>query len=114
MGTPVPQETQQRSNPLADYLVEHRSLISDQRTAVTLGEVMQDIIGAGSSICERIAARSAVLASACPWCAALLAATLARAAANKDQMTKPQAMKNMPGTSSDRRSSVPVTSVVSF
>ena len=63
MGTPVPWETQWQS-PLADYLADYRSLIGDQRTAVTFGEVVQGIIGAGSLICERIAAQSAVLAAA--------------------------------------------------
>ena len=63
MGTPVTWEAKWQS-PLADYLTDYRSLIGDQRTAVTFGEVVQGIIGAGSLVCERIAAQSAVLAAA--------------------------------------------------
>ena len=47
MGTPVTWEAKWQS-PLADYLTDYRSLIGDQRTAVTFGEVVQGIIGAGS------------------------------------------------------------------
>ena len=49
MGTPVRWEAQWQS-PLADYLADYRSLIGDQRTAVTFGEVVQGIIGAGSLV----------------------------------------------------------------
>jgi hypothetical protein len=49
---------------LAEYLADYQSLIGDRRTAVTFGEVVQGIIGAGSLVCERIAAQSAVLAAA--------------------------------------------------
>jgi len=63
MGMPVTWEAKWQS-PLVDYLAAYRSLIGDQRTAVTFGEVVQDIIGAGSLVCERIAAQSAVLAAA--------------------------------------------------
>ena len=63
MGTPVTWEAKWQS-PLADYLADYRSLIGDRRTAVTFGEVVQGIIGAGTLVCERIAAQSAVLAAA--------------------------------------------------
>jgi hypothetical protein len=63
MGTLVTWEAQWQ-NPLADYLADYRSLMGDQRTVVTFGAVVQGIIGAGSLVCERIAAQSAVLAAA--------------------------------------------------
>ena len=66
MGTPVTWEAKWQS-PLADYLADYRSLIGDRRTAVTFGEVVQGIIGAGTLVCERIAAQSAVLAAAAGW-----------------------------------------------
>ena len=63
MGTPVTWQAPWRG-PLAEYLADYRPLIGDRRTAVTFGEVVQGIIGAGSVVCERIAAQSAVLAAA--------------------------------------------------
>ena len=63
MGTPVTWDVTWQ-NPLAEYLADYRSLIGDRRTAVTFGEVVQGIIGAGSLVCEQIAAQSAVLAAA--------------------------------------------------
>ena len=63
MGTPVIWQAPWRG-PLAEYLSDYGSLIGDRRTAVTFGEVVQGIIGAGSVVCERIAAQSAVLAAA--------------------------------------------------
>ena len=63
MGTAIPWQATWQS-PLADYLTDYQSLIGDRRTAVTFGEVVQGIIGAGSLVCERIAAQSAVLAAA--------------------------------------------------
>jgi hypothetical protein len=62
MGTPVTGDATWQS-PLAEYLADYRSLISDRRTAVTFGEVVQGIIGAGSLVCAQIAAQSAVLAA---------------------------------------------------
>jgi hypothetical protein len=58
MGTPVTWAARWQS-PWADYLADYRALLGDRRTAVTLGEVVQGIIGAGSLVCERIAAQSA-------------------------------------------------------
>jgi hypothetical protein len=43
-------------SPLAEYLADYQSLIGNRRTAVTFGEVVQGSIGAGSLVCERIAA----------------------------------------------------------
>ena len=63
MGTLVTWQAQWQS-PLAAYLADYRSLMGDQRTVVTFGAVVQGIIGAGSLVCERIAAQSAVLAAA--------------------------------------------------
>ena len=63
MGTPVTWQAPWRG-PLAEYLADYAPLIGDRRTAVTFGEVVQGIIGAGSVVCGRIAAQSAVLAAA--------------------------------------------------
>jgi len=63
MGTPVTWQAPWQG-PLADYLMDYAPLIGDRRTAVTFGAVVQGIIGAGSLVCERIAAQSAVLAGA--------------------------------------------------
>jgi hypothetical protein len=50
-------------DPLADYLRHFGGLIGDRRTGVTFGAVVQGIIGAGSLVCERIAAHSPLLAT---------------------------------------------------
>jgi hypothetical protein len=49
------------NDPLTGYLASFASLIGDKRTGVTLGETVRGIIGAGSLVCERIAAHSPVL-----------------------------------------------------
>lgn len=46
---------------LSEYLRHFAVLIGDKRTGVTFNEIIKGIIGAGSLICERIAADSAVL-----------------------------------------------------
>jgi hypothetical protein len=51
------------SDPLADYLGQFAGLIGDRRTGVTFGAVVKGIIGAGSLVCERIAAHSPILAT---------------------------------------------------
>jgi hypothetical protein len=48
-------------DPLSEYMANFASLVGDKRTGVTLGETVRGIIGAGSLVCERIAAHSAVL-----------------------------------------------------
>jgi hypothetical protein len=48
-------------DPLASYLRHFGALIGDRRTAATFAAVVQGIIGAGSLVCERIAAHSPVL-----------------------------------------------------
>jgi hypothetical protein len=48
----------------AGYLASFGHLIGDQRTRVTFGEVVRGIINAGSLVCQRIAAGSAVLSVA--------------------------------------------------
>lgn len=48
-------------NPLTKYVKQFDGLIGDQRTRKTFGEVIKGIIGAGSLICQRIAAQSAEL-----------------------------------------------------
>jgi len=63
MGTPLSWSAEWES-PLTEYLTDYRPLMGDQRTVVTFGEVVQGIIGAGSLVCEQIAAQSAVLAAA--------------------------------------------------
>ena len=50
-------------DPLADYLGHYAGLIGDRRTGVTFGAVVRGIIGAGSLVCERIAAHSPILAT---------------------------------------------------
>jgi hypothetical protein len=49
-------------DPFADYLSEFAGLIADRRTGVTFQEVVKGVIGAGSLVCERIAAHSQMLA----------------------------------------------------
>jgi hypothetical protein len=50
-------------DPLSGYLQHYEGLIGDARTRVTFREVVQGIIGAGSLVCQRIAAKSAVLSA---------------------------------------------------
>jgi hypothetical protein len=50
-------------DPLAEYLGHYAGLIGDRRTGVTFGAVVKGIIGAGSLVCERIAAHSPILAT---------------------------------------------------
>lgn len=49
-------------DPFAGYVSEFAGLIGDRRTSVTFQEVVKGIIGAGSLVCERIAAHSQLLA----------------------------------------------------
>jgi hypothetical protein len=49
-------------DPFTEYVREFAGLIGDRRTAVTFQEVVKGIIGAGSLVCERIAAHSQMLA----------------------------------------------------
>jgi hypothetical protein len=49
---------------LSAYLASFEDLIGDARTGVTFGEIVKGIIGAGSLICQRIAASSAILSEA--------------------------------------------------
>ena len=49
---------------MGEYLASFAGLIGDKRTGGTFGEVVQGIIQAGSLVCQRIAASSAVLAVA--------------------------------------------------
>ncbi len=49
-------------DPFASYLSAFSELIGDRRTGVTFQEVVKGIIGAGSLVCERIAAHSQILA----------------------------------------------------
>jgi hypothetical protein len=46
---------------LSEYLCHFALLIGDKRTGVTFSEIIKGIINAGSLVCERIAAHSAVL-----------------------------------------------------
>jgi hypothetical protein len=50
-------------DPFTTYLTQFDSLIGDARTRVTLTETVKGIIGAGSLVCQRIAARSPILAA---------------------------------------------------
>ena len=49
---------------LPAYLASFDRLIGDRRTGVTFGETVKGIIGAGSLVCQRIAASSAILSGA--------------------------------------------------
>lgn len=51
-------------DPFAEYLQTWAGLIGDERTRVTVGEVVKGIVTAGSLVCERIAAQSAILSRA--------------------------------------------------
>jgi hypothetical protein len=46
---------------LPAYLASFSDLIGDARTGVTFGEIVKGIIGAGSLVCQRIAASSVIL-----------------------------------------------------
>src|SRR3989442_15571075 len=48
-------------NPLTSYVKHFDGLIGDRRTRKTFGEIVKGIIGAGSLICQQIAAQSAEL-----------------------------------------------------
>jgi hypothetical protein len=50
------------NDPLTRYLAPYHELIGDKRTHNTFDEVIKGIMGAGSLICQRIAAHSAQLA----------------------------------------------------
>ena len=49
------------NDPLTRYLAPYHELIGDKRTHSTFDEVVKGLIGAGSLICQRIAAHSAQL-----------------------------------------------------
>jgi len=49
---------------LPGYLASFDRLIGDKRTGITFRETVKGIIGAGSLVCQRIAASSAVLSEA--------------------------------------------------
>ena len=51
-------------DPFSCYLSPFHALIGDVRTRTTLTETVQGIIGAGSLVCQRIAAHSPILVSA--------------------------------------------------
>lgn len=51
-------------DPFQGFLGSFQDLIGDKRTGVTLAAVIRGIIGAGSLLCQRIAAQSPVLAKA--------------------------------------------------
>jgi hypothetical protein len=52
------------NDPLRDYLAPYHDLIGDKRTRTTFDETIRGIMGAGSLICQQIAASSAILAQA--------------------------------------------------
>jgi Transposase DDE domain len=52
------------NDPLTRYVAPYHHLIGDKRTRTTFDETIRGIMGAGSLICQRIAASSAVLAKA--------------------------------------------------
>lgn len=49
------------NDPWTRYLAPYHELIEDKRTHSTFDEVVKGLIGAGSLICQRIAAHSALL-----------------------------------------------------
>lgn len=52
-----------QQSALEEYLEHYSKLIGDKRTSVTFGEIVRGIINAGSLVCQRIAAHSAVLST---------------------------------------------------
>ena len=48
-------------NPLTEYLAPYHELMGDKRTSKTFDEIIKGIIGAGSVVCQRIAAHSPLL-----------------------------------------------------
>ena len=52
------------NDPLTRYLAPYHELIGDKRTRTTFDETIRGMMGAGSLICQQIAAHSAVLAKA--------------------------------------------------
>jgi hypothetical protein len=50
------------NDPLTRYVAPYHDLIGDKRTRTTFDETVRGIMGAGSSMCQHIAAHSAVLA----------------------------------------------------
>src|SRR5947209_2703976 len=50
-------------DPLTSYVKQFDRLIGDQRTRTTFGAIIQGIIGAGSLVCQQIAASSAELST---------------------------------------------------
>lgn len=50
------------NDPLTSYVARYHNLIGDKRTRTTFDETIRGIIGAGSLICQQIAATSAILA----------------------------------------------------
>ncbi len=52
------------NDPLTRYVAPYHHLIADKRTRTTFDETIRGIMGAGSLICQRIAASPAVLATA--------------------------------------------------
>jgi hypothetical protein len=50
------------NDPLTRYVAPYHDLIGDKRTRTTFDETIRGIMGAGSLICQQIAAHSAVLA----------------------------------------------------
>lgn len=48
-------------DPLTSYVKQFEGVIGDQRTRRTFAEIVKGIIGAGSLICQQIAAKSAEL-----------------------------------------------------
>jgi hypothetical protein len=62
------------NDPLTRYLAPFHELIGEKRTRTTFDETIRGIMGAGSLICQQIAAHSAVLAkvkkgrnASCDW-----------------------------------------------
>lgn len=49
------------TEPLAQFVSAFGDLFGDRRSAVTFAEIVRGVIGAGSLICEQIAAHSLVL-----------------------------------------------------
>ncbi len=52
------------NDPLTNYVAPYHQLMGDKRTRTTFDETIRGIMGAGSLICQQIAAHSPVLAKA--------------------------------------------------
>jgi hypothetical protein len=80
------------NDPLTSYVASYHRLMGDKRTRTTFDETIRGIIGAGSLICQQIAAHSAVLAKAKKGAQRIIrlasGASMLRSEVDAEQLTK--------------------------